>query len=147
VGSRSNCLRRKIGAVIVRDKRIVATGYNGTPRGVKNCNEGGCPRCNSNAASGTALEDCFCAHAEENAIVMSAYHGISVRGGTIYTTFSPCLYCTRMIINSGICEVVYNEEYSITENAMALLKEAGIIVRKIHIEKKDAEKQSPPKTN
>ncbi|MFH1306136.1 MAG: deaminase [Candidatus Micrarchaeota archaeon] len=134
VASRSNCSRRKIGAVIVKDKRIISTGYNGTPRGVKNCNEGGCPRCNSpEVQSGKDLEECFCCHAEENSIVMAAYHGISLKGGTVYTTFSPCLYCTRMIINSGIKEVVYNQEYSITESSIKLLKEAGVVIRKITI--------------
>ena len=134
VAKRSNCMKRKVAAIIVRDKRIVSTGYNGTPRGTRNCNEGGCPRCNSFAESGTKLEECFCSHGEENAIVQASYHGISVKDGTLYTTFSPCLYCTRMIINAGIREVVYNADYPLNENALGLLQEAGITVRKMKLQ-------------
>jgi dCMP deaminase len=123
-----------VAAVIVRDGRIIATGYNGTPRGVRNCNEGGCPRCNSNAPSGTALSECLCSHAEENAIVQSAYHGISVKDSVLYTTFSPCLQCAKMIINAGIKEVVYHQRYSIDDVSMRLLHEAGVKVRPVHDE-------------
>ncbi|MFH1282819.1 MAG: dCMP deaminase family protein [bacterium] len=132
VATRSNCSRRQIAAVICKDKRIISTGYNGTPRGIKNCNEGGCPRCSAdNIESGTRLDECFCSHAEENAITQAAYHGISVNNSTIYTTFSPCLICTKMIINSGIREVVYNHSYPLGESALKLLKEAKITVRKL----------------
>ena len=127
--SRSNCSRRHVAAVLVRDRRIISTGYNGTPRGVKNCSDGGCPRCNSNTPSGHGLGDCLCSHAEENSIVQAAYHGISVKGSTLYTTFSPCLTCAKMIINAGIVEVVYHKRYSIDDVSTALLKEAGVIVR------------------
>jgi len=129
VASRSNCLKRHVAAVIVKDKRIISTGYNGTPRGVRNCNEGGCARCASFADSGTKLEECVCSHGEENAIVQASYHGISIKDATIYTTFSPCLMCTKMIINSGMKEVVYNSAYPMGELPMKLLLEAGIIVR------------------
>ena len=128
---RSNCMKRKVAAVIVKDRRIVSTGYNGTPRGVTNCNEGGCPRCNSLAPSGTKLGECLCSHAEENAIVQAAYHGISVRGATIYSTFSPCLICTKMIINSGIIEVVYDLDYPLNDPAENLLKEAAVEARRL----------------
>ncbi|MBN2478332.1 AAA family ATPase [Candidatus Micrarchaeota archaeon] len=134
VASRSNCIKRKVAAVIVKDKRIISTGYNGTPRGTKNCNEGGCPRCNAFTESGKNLDECFCSHGEENAIVQAAYHGVSVKGGTIYTTFSPCLYCTRMIINSGIEEVVYNSKYPMGDSPFKLLKEAGIKVRSLEVD-------------
>ena len=127
--TRSNCIKRKVGAVIVRDKRLISTGYNGTPRGTRNCNEGGCPRCNSLAGSGTRLEECLCSHAEENAITQAAYHGTSVKGGTIYTTFAPCLICTKMIINSGIQEVVYNVDYPLNEVVFKLFDQAGIKIR------------------
>lgn len=127
--SRSNCSRRHVAAVLVRDRRIISTGYNGTPRGVRNCSDGGCPRCNSNTPSGHGLGDCLCSHAEENSIVQAAYHGISVKGSTLYTTYSPCLSCAKMIINAGIVEVVYNQRYSIDDVSTALLKEAGVIVR------------------
>ena len=129
VAARSNCSRRHVAAVIVKDKRIISTGYNGTPRGIRNCNEGGCPRCKSNAPSGTALEECLCSHGEENAIVQAAYHGISIKGATLYTTFSPCLLCAKMIINGGIAEVVFNEHYSIDGTARRILQEAGVILR------------------
>jgi len=134
VATRSNCVKRKVAAVIVRDKQIISTGYNGTPRGTRNCNEGGCPRCNNFTESGKSLEDCFCSHGEENAIVQAAYNGVSVRDSTIYTTFSPCLLCTKMIINAGISEVVYNENYSIDEHSMDLLKQAGVKVRKYSVD-------------
>ncbi|MBF0105249.1 MAG: AAA family ATPase [Deltaproteobacteria bacterium] len=128
---RSNCLKRKVAAVIVKDKRIVSTGYNGTPRGVTNCCEGGCPRCSDFAPSGSALGECLCSHAEENAIVQAAYHGVSIKGSSIYTTFSPCLTCTKMILNSGIIEVIYNAAYPMGELPIQLLKGAGVRVRQI----------------
>jgi len=131
VALRSSCIKRKVASVLVKDKRIVSTGYNGTPRGVKNCNEGGCPRCNSFAKSGSKLDECFCSHAEENAITQAAYHGVNIKGATLYTTFSPCLMCTKMIINSGLVEVVYNHDYSVVKSAFLLLSEAGVKVRKL----------------
>jgi len=134
VATRSNCVKRKVAAVIVRDKQIISTGYNGTPRGTTNCNEGGCPRCNNFSESGKSLEDCFCSHGEENAIVQAAYNGVRTKDASIYTTFSPCLLCTKMIINAGIKEVVYNESYSIDANSMKLLKEAGVKVRQCNID-------------
>ncbi len=130
--TRSNCSRRHVAAVIVRDKQVISTGYNGTPRGIKNCSEGGCPRCNSDAPSGTHLGDCLCSHAEENAIVQAACHGIAVNKAVLYTTFSPCLLCAKMIINSGIAEVIYRSRYSIDDTSMRLLKEAGVKVRAIN---------------
>ena len=132
--SRSNCIKRKVAAIIVRDKRIISTGYNGTPRGTRNCNEGGCPRCNSLAPSGTNLGECFCSHGEENAIVQAAYHGAQLTGATIYTTLAPCLLCAKMIINSGIAEVVYNIDYALNESAFGLFKEAGVAARKLKVD-------------
>lgn len=131
VAMRSNCMKRKVAAVIVKDRRIISTGYNGTPRGVKNCSEGGCPRCNSVEPSGKGLGECLCSHAEENSIVQAAYHGVPIKGSTLYTTFSPCLMCTKMIINAGIMEVVYNLDYSLTEISFQLLQEAGISIKKL----------------
>lgn len=131
VASRSNCVKRKVGAVIARDRRIISTGYNGTPRGTRNCNEGGCPRCNSFAEGGTRLDECLCSHGEENAITQAAYHGVSVRGGTIYSTFCPCLTCTKMIINAGLAEVVWSADYPLGEVSQDLLREAGLKVRQI----------------
>ena len=132
VASRSNCCRRQVAAIIVKDQRIISTGYNGTPRGLKNCFEGGCPRCNSEAvSSGKNLSECICSHAEENSIVQAAYHGISVKDATLYTTFSPCLLCVKMIINAGIKEVVYHKQYSIDSLPCELLQEACVLVRAI----------------
>ena len=128
---RSNCIKRKVAAVIVRDRRVISSGYNGTPRGTRNCYEGGCPRCNGDAAAGSALEECLCSHGEENAITQAAYHGVSVKGATLYTTFAPCLLCTKMIINSGIAEVVYSEEYPLNASSFRLLSEAGVQCRKL----------------
>ena len=134
VASRSNCVKRKVAAVIVKDKRIISTGYNGTPRGTRNCSDGGCPRCNSFGESGKNLEECLCSHGEENAIVQASYHGISIKDSVIYTTFSPCLLCTKMIINAGIKEVVYNVDYPLNGTAMGLLKDAGVKIRQCKVE-------------
>ena len=128
---RSSCSRRHVAAVIVKDKRVISTGYNGTPRGVKNCDEGGCPRCNSNVASGHGLDECLCCHAEENSIVQAACHGISINGASIYTTFSPCLLCAKMIINAGITEVIFHQRYSIDSTSSQLLNEAGVTLRPV----------------
>ena len=123
VAERSNCLTRKTGAVIVRDKMVLSSGYNGTPRNIKNCNEGGCPRCNSNVESGTHLDKCFCVHGEENAIIQAAYHGMSISNGTMYTMNSPCIFCAKSIINGGIRRVVYNSAYSNDEDSKKLFQE------------------------
>lgn len=134
VATRSNCMKRKVAAIIVRDKRVISTGYNGTPRGTRNCNEGGCPRCNNMAASGTSLDECLCSHGEENAIVQASYHGVSLKDAIIYTTFAPCLMCAKMIINSGIREVVYNLDYPLNDSSFRLFKEAAISARQLKVE-------------
>ncbi len=134
VAMRSNCMKRKVAAVIVKDLRIVSTGYNGTPRGVKNCNEGGCPRCNSLADSGTRLDECLCSHAEENSIVQAAYHGISLKGSTIFVTCAPCLMCTKMIINAGIQGVVYALSYPLAVTEGNLFAEAGVTVTQLTLD-------------
>jgi dCMP deaminase len=134
VASRSNCMKRKVAAIIVKDKRVISTGYNGTPRGTRNCNEGGCPRCNSLAVSGTALDECLCSHGEENAIVQASYHGVSLKDAIIYSTFAPCLQCAKMIINSGIREVIYNMDYPLNKGAFGLFQEAGVFIRKLKVD-------------
>jgi dCMP deaminase len=134
VASRSNCMKRKVAAIIVRDKRVISTGYNGTPRGTRNCSEGGCPRCNNLATSGTSLDECFCSHGEENAIVQASYHGVSLKDAIIYTTFAPCLQCSKMIINSGIREVIYNTEYPLNDSSFRLFQEAGIFIRRLKVD-------------
>ncbi len=131
VATRSNCCRRHVAAIIVKDGRIISTGYNGTPRGVKNCDEGGCPRCASDVPSGHNLRECICCHGEENAIIQAAYHGTSVKDSTIYSTYSPCLLCTKMIINAGIKEVVYRRKYHMDSVAEELMASVGIKVRQI----------------
>jgi len=130
VASRSDCVRRQVAAILVKDRRVIGTGYNGTPRGASNCSAGGCERCASDAPSGTRLDECLCLHAEENAILQAAYHGNSVHGAMLYCTASPCLLCTKKIINSGVVEVVYDARYSIDQRSMGLLEECGIVVRR-----------------
>jgi len=124
--SRSNCLSRHVGAVIVKDRQIVSTGYNGTPKRIKNCSEGGCPRCWSMAESGTRLDECLCVHGEENAIVQAACNGIGIQGATLYTTYCPCCYCAKSIINAGIKRVVYREAYAMDNMTQRLFAEAGV---------------------
>ncbi len=129
---RSNCLSAKKGAVLVKDKRIISTGYNGSPKGIKHCNEGGCIRCTQRhlgkIKSGVFSEPCICCHAEENAIVQAAVHGISTDGATLYTSFTPCVNCAKMIINAQIKEVVGKTIYP-DDAGTKLLKDAGIKFR------------------
>lgn len=129
VAKRSTCLRRQAGALIVKDKRILATGYNGAPSGLKHCEEVGCIRDKIKVPSGQRHELCRGLHAEQNAIIQAAYHGISIKGATMYCTTSPCVICAKMIINAGIKEVIYEEEYD-DPLAMELLKEAGVKVER-----------------
>lgn len=134
VARRSNCLSRQVAAIIVRDRRIISTGYNGTPRNTKNCFDGGCGRCAERtlgaSTAGARLEECTCSHGEENAIVQAAYHGISLKDSTLYTTYSPCLICAKMIINAGIREVIFGAEYPLADRARELLAEAGVLLRR-----------------
>ena len=135
VSTRSNCSRRHVGAVVVKDRHILSTGYNGTPHGVKNCFAGGCPRCTSKAESGTHLEECLCVHAEQNAICQAALFGQALDGATIYVTISPCLTCAKLIINSGIKEVVYSGDYSFLDTVKKIFKSAGVSHRRLGTEK------------
>jgi dCMP deaminase len=125
IKSRSTCIRRQVGALIVKDKRILATGYNGAPTGCRHCTEIGCLRQKMGIPSGQRHELCRAIHAEQNAIVQAAYSGTSVAGGTLYVTHQPCVLCAKMIINAGIKRIVYRGEYP-DELSMELLKEAGI---------------------
>lgn len=125
---RSTCLRRKVGAVIVKDKHIVATGYNGAPRGLSHCAElGGCLREQLKVPSGQRHELCRALHAEQNAIIQAATLGQSIEGASIYITHQPCSICSKMIINAGIERIVVDERYP-DELATKLLAEAGIKV-------------------
>lgn len=132
VATRANCSRRRVAAVIVADRRIISTGYNGTPRNITNCFEGGCPRCSGGAKSGTSLEECLCVHAEQNAICQAAYYGIRLADATIYVTLTPCLTCAKLIINAGIKEVVYEGEYHFDEQTRKLFADANVVCRRYH---------------
>jgi dCMP deaminase len=131
IKTRGNCLRRQVAAVIVKDRRIISTGYNGTPSGIRNCYEGGCPRCASKVRSGRDLDQCICAHAEENAIIQAANYGVALRGAVLYCTDSPCLLCAKMIISAGIKSVIYEKEYHYGAQVKALFKEAKVICRQL----------------
>jgi dCMP deaminase len=125
VSSRATCLRRKVGAVIVKDKRILSTGYNGAPSGLPHCNEVGCLREQMKIPSGERHELCRGVHAEQNAIIQAAKFGVCINGSTLYVTDSPCFICSREILNSGIKRVVYGQGYS-DERARDFLKEGHI---------------------
>lgn len=128
---RSTCLRRHVGAVIVQEKHIVATGYNGAPRGLDHCGdrEGGCLRQQLGIPSGQKHELCRALHAEQNAIIQAARLGIKIGGATLYCTHQPCVICAKMIINAGISRVVYKEGYP-DEFSMQLFAEANVLVQK-----------------
>ena len=123
---RSTCLRRKVGAVIVKDKHIIATGYNGAPRGLKHCVElGGCLREKLKIPSGQRHELCRALHAEQNAIIQAATLGQSIEDGTIYITHQPCAICAKMIINAGLKRIVVKEGYP-DDLSVEILDEAGL---------------------
>jgi len=127
VAGRSTCLRRKVGAILVLDRRILATGYNGAPAGLPHCDETGCIRERLNVPPGERHELCRGIHAEQNAIIQSANYGTGIDGATIYTTHHPCSVCTKMIINAGISRVVTADSYP-DELAVDMLRQAGIQV-------------------
>lgn len=129
---RSTCIRRKVGAVIVKDNRIVATGYNGVPAGIRHCSEVGCIREQLGVESGTKHELCRGLHAEQNAIVSSANFGVELKDSTIYVTDQPCIICAKMIINAGIKRIVYLRGYP-DKLSLDMLKEAKIKVEKYEI--------------
>jgi dCMP deaminase len=107
--TRTNCMKRAVGAVIVNDFRVVSTGYNGTPAGTINCNQGGCQRCNANTVSGVGLDECICIHAEENAVIEGGR--AKIKGGTCYVTTFPCLGCTKSLVQAGVVRIVYDRPY------------------------------------
>ena len=128
VARRSSCLRRQVGAVVVKDKNILATGYNGTPKGITHCSETGCLREQLKVPSGQRHELCRGLHAEQNAIIQAASHGTSISDATVYCTNMPCIICTKMLINAGIRQVIFLEGYP-DDLSQAMLEEAGIEVR------------------
>ena len=130
VAKRSTCVRRNVGALIVKDKRILATGYNGAPSGLAHCRDLGCLRELKHVASGERHELCRGLHAEQNAIIQAAYHGVSIKGAVLYSTHLPCSICVKMIINAGIQEVRYLEGYP-DDLAANLIAESGIIMERV----------------
>lgn len=128
---RSTCLRRNVGAVIVQDKHVVATGYNGAPKGIPHCGElGGCYRAKHNIPSGERHELCRALHAEQNAIIQAATYAQSIDGATIYITHQPCVICAKMIINAGIKRIVVSQGYP-DEMAVEILSQAGLKIDRL----------------
>lgn len=127
VAQRTTCTRRGVGAIIVKDKRILSTGYNGAPSGIRHCAEVGCMREQLDVPSGQRHELCRGIHAEQNAIIQAAYHGVSVKGATVYCTNQPCSICAKMIINAGLKKICYQSGYE-DPLARELLREAGVEV-------------------
>jgi dCMP deaminase len=138
---RSNCLRRKVGCIIVGDNRILSLGYNGTPRGTLNCFEGGCLRCleltrnNTGDEAGHKLDLCMCLHAEENAMLFVAKK--ELQGATMYVTLMPCISCVKKILQCGLEKVYYKEEYNedVSRQSKALLERNGVVVEKLNLKK------------
>jgi dCMP deaminase len=125
IARRSTCLRRQMGALLVRDRRILTTGYNGAPAGLPHCEELGCRREELGIPSGQRPELCRALHAEQNAIIQAALHGVNTRGSALYCTNQPCAICAKMLINAGVVRVVYEGDYP-DELAREMLDQAGI---------------------
>ncbi|MCM8787292.1 MAG: cytidine/deoxycytidylate deaminase family protein [Candidatus Omnitrophica bacterium] len=132
VSERSTCLRRKVGAVLVKDKQILATGYNGAPIGIAHCDVTGCLRQKLNIPSGQRHEICRGLHAEQNVLLQAARHGVSVKESALYITNTPCIICAKMIINAGIKEIVIANYYP-DKMALEFLKKAKIKLRKLDL--------------
>lgn len=127
VARRSTCLRRRVGALMVKGKNILATGYNGTPSGITHCEQVGCLRQQLNVPSGERHELCRGLHAEQNAIIQAAKHGINIADATLYCTNSPCIICSKMLINAGVQRIIYQEGYP-DLLSMEMLAESGVEV-------------------
>lgn len=125
VAKRSTCMRRHVGAVVVREGQILSTGYNGAPSGMEHCEDVGCVRAQQNIPPGERHELCRGVHAEQNAIIQAAIHGVSIEGATVYLTCQPCILCTKMLINSKIKRIVYAGEYP-DKMSMEFLKSTGM---------------------
>lgn len=125
VSERSTCLRRHVGAIIVKDRRILATGYNGAPTGLEHCLTTGCLREQLGIPSGQKHELCRGAHAEQNAVIQAARYGVPIDGATVYCTNQPCIVCAKILINAGICKIVYENSYP-DELSEKMIAEAGI---------------------
>lgn len=133
IAERATCVKRKVGAIIVKDNQILATGYNGAPKGFQHCGEVGCIRKKMEVPSGWRHELCRGLHAEQNAIIQAAWHGVKIQGGTMYCTYQPCVICVKMMINAGIKKLVYIGDYP-DELAQEMLGQSNIEV--IKFEKK-----------
>ena len=131
VSSRTTCLRRRVGAILVKDGHIIATGYNGSPKGLKHCEEVGCIRQQLNIPSGERYELCRAVHAEENAIVQAAYHGISTKDSILYCNYLPCVHCFKLIINAGIKEIIFRDDTFKDEYRDTIMNESNIKIRKV----------------
>ena len=127
--TRSTCLRRQVGAVLVRDKRLLATGYNGSPRDTAHCLDVGCLREQMCIPSGERQELCRAIHAEQNAIIQAAVHGVAIEGATLYATLQHCILCAKMLINCGVREIHYLEGYP-DELSLQMFDEAGVSLHK-----------------
>jgi len=125
VAKRSTCLRRKVGAILVKEKHILSTGYNGAPKGLKHCSETGCLRENLNIPSGERHELCRGLHAEQNAVIQAAVFGVSIKGSVLYCTNTPCVVCVKMLINAGVTEIIYAGEYP--DNLAKLMMEESTL--------------------
>jgi dCMP deaminase len=132
VATRSTCLRRAVGAVLVKDKRILATGYNGAPTGIRHCEEKGCLRERLEVKPGERHELCRGLHAEQNVIIQAAYYGVMTQGTTLYTTHKPCIICSKMLINAGVKKIVFLDGYP-DPLADEILAEANIELERLSI--------------
>ena len=130
VAKRSTCLRRKVGALLVKNKHILSTGYNGAPKGIKHCSEVGCLRKEQNIPSGERHELCRGLHAEQNAIIQAAVFGVSIEGSTLYCTNTPCIVCVKMLINAGVKDIIYSGDYP-DDLAKEMLEESHINIKKL----------------
>jgi len=129
VAKRSTCLRRKVGAILVKEKHILSTGYNGAPKGLKHCCETGCLRVDQNIPSGERHELCRGLHAEQNAIIQAAVFGVSIKGSVLYCTNTPCVVCVKMLINAGVTEIIYAGEYP-DELAKRMMNESNLKIKR-----------------
>lgn len=129
VSKRSTCLRRKVGAILVKEKHILSTGYNGAPKGMSHCSETGCLRENRNIPSGERHELCRGLHAEQNAIIQAAVFGTSIKGSILYCTNTPCVVCVKMLINAGVTEIIYAGDYP-DELAKCMMNESALKIKR-----------------
>lgn len=125
VATRSTCMRRKVGALLVKEKQVISSGYNGAPRGLAHCLEVGCLREQHRVPSGERQELCRATHAEANAIIQAAFHGVSTAGATLYCTTAPCTICAKMLINAGVKRIVYEDGYP-DELGLEMLQQASV---------------------